>query len=169
MLYLIVVMLGKVFAKKNLPLGISLLRVFYAINAFLLFFTSLLFFDYLDIVIFGKIMPPAPAVVIRLLLVAIPLYLIISFSALKKESYPLALAYHSFFLINAVTLMIYSLNKNLKIKPLLEILTKSEYKTTRIEDFFGIPLHIYIIQSLSIVIGLAILVYLYKKRSFFKN
>lgn len=155
--------------KKNLPIGISLLRLFYAVNAFLLFFTSLLFFDCLDIVIFGKTMPAMPAVIVRLILAGLPLYLIFGFSVLKKESYPLALLYHFFFLINAATTMIYSLNKNLRIRPLLEIITKPEYKTSRISDFFGASFHIYIIQTLSIVIGFAIITYLYKKRALFKN
>lgn len=168
MLYL-VIMIRKAPAKKNLPLGISLLRIFYAINASLLFFTSLAFFGHLDIAIFGQVMPALAAAVTRLLLVSIPLYLVYGFSGLKKESYPVASIYHAFFLINAGALILYSLNKDLKIKPLLEITAKPEYRASRIADLLGTPFHVYIIHALSILIGLAILAYLFKKRSLFKN
>jgi hypothetical protein len=159
----------KISAKKNLPLGISVLRIFYAINASLLFFTSLAFFGQLDIAIFGQVMPTLAAAAVRLFLVAIPLYLVYAFSGLKKESYPVASIYHAFFLMNAVTLILYSFNKALRIKPLLEITAKPEYRASKIGDLFGTPIHVYIIHTLSILIGLAILAYLFKKRNLFKN
>jgi hypothetical protein len=155
--------------KKHLPRGTVLLCIFYATNAFLLLFTTLIFFRYLDIVIFGKTATLSYSIFIRTVLIILPSYLAFGFYFLKKEAPALAMGFHSFFIINGITTMIHLLKGNLRLRPLLEIVLKPEYKTIRIIDFFGIPLQIYIIHILSIGIGLSIIIYLLKNRKVFTN
>jgi hypothetical protein len=153
--------------KDNLPFGISLLRVFYAINAFLLLFTSLLFFDYLDVIFFGKAVSAMQAAGIRLLLVILPLYLVFGFSYLKKTAYHLAVIYQSLFIINAVAIIAAHVNKSFPLRPLFEITIKPEFKTRQIGDLLGSSFQLYAVQIFSILIGASIIVYLFKKRKIF--
>lgn len=154
---------------KNLPFGISLLRIFYAINAFLFLITSVIFFEYLDILIFGKTAPPIAAGLIRLILIAFPAYLVLAISLLKKECFPLATAYHLFFTLNGISTLFYFINKNLGLKPFLEITLKPEYKTNYIVDLFGVSAQTYVIQTLGILISILIIIYLFKRKNIFSN
>lgn len=165
MLYLI--LMKNKLSLKTLPLGISLLRVFYAVNALLLLLTSLMFFDYLDVIILGKVMPAIMAVTIRLILVIFPLYLALGFSFLRKDAYRSALIYQFLFIINAVTIIFSHASANLKIKPVFEITIKPDYNTNRIGDLIGSSSQLYIVQTLSIIIGASIIFYLFNKRKLF--
>jgi len=155
--------------KKNLPLGISLLRIFYAINAFLFLITSIIFFEYLDVLIFGKVMPPMAAGLIRLILIAFPVYLVLAISLLKKECYPTVTIYHLFFALNGISTLFYFLNQNLKLKPFLEIAIKPEYRVNSMIDLFGVSTQAYVIQIFGILINILIIAYLFKKRKIFSN
>jgi hypothetical protein len=155
--------------KKNLPLGISLLRIFYTINAFLFLITSIIFFEYLDILIFGKVMPPIAAGLIRLILITFPAYLVLVISLLKKECYHSAIVYHLFFILNGLSILFYLLNQNLKLKPFLEIAVKPEYRVNSMIGLFGISSQAYVIQIFGIFINILIIAYLFKKRKVFSN
>lgn len=148
---------------KKSSFGISLLRVFYATNAFLFLFASLMFFEYVDMVIFGKTISLIPTTIIRLILIILPVYLAFAIPFHNKETYILAITYHLFFTINGIFTIFYLLNKNLKLKPLLVTIIKPEYETTRAIDLFTTSFQAYAIQIFSIFISTFIIAYLFIK------
>ena len=59
-------------------------------------------------------------------------------------------------------------NPNTKLNPFLEITLKPEYKAGHIDDLLTVSFKTYLIQVLGVVIGLSIIIYLFKKRDLFK-
>lgn len=70
--------------KAEPPFGLTLLCVFYIINALLFLITSLMFFKYLDIIIIGKIAHGVYAFLIRAFLIILPLYIAFGLRFLRK-------------------------------------------------------------------------------------
>ena len=93
--------------KKNLPLGVSILRYFYLVNAVLLIISSIIFSKYLNVVVCGKITPVVVGNLIRIFLIIMPLYLAIGFSLLQKTSLYAAVTYQIFFILNGILTTIY--------------------------------------------------------------
>lgn len=152
---------------KRLPRGISVLHVFYFLNASLFFLASLVFFEYLDIITLGKTSHPVLDSAIRLLLVITPLYIAFGLLHLKKDAYFLAIAYQLFFIINGVLTILHFRYVKLSALPIFEIVLKPDYKTPRIIDFFGPSPQAYLTQILGIVVGVIILAYLLAKAKIF--
>jgi len=154
--------------KKNAPFGVTFLCVFYVINALLFFVTTLIFFGYLDIIIFGNTIDGMPASLIRLILIIFPLYLALGLPFLRKDIYFLTISYHLFFLINGVLMVLYFHEKtNSRLRPLLEIALKPEYKVWRISDLFVTPFHVYFVQIVGAIIGVFIIIYLLARKKLF--
>lgn len=114
-------------------------------------------------------MKVVPAFIIRLILIVLPLYLVFGFLYLKKEALLLAITYHLFLIINGILTIVYYLNENLIIRPLLEISLKPEYKPVGGISLFGPSFHTYLVQILGVIIGFFIIIYLLAKRKIFKN
>ncbi len=148
------------------PFWLSLLGAFYVINAFLLLFTTILFFKHIGVLILGKSVEDTQALTTRLLLVILPLYLADGIYHLRKNAWRFIAAYHLFFVTNGVFTILH-LNLNSRFTPILEIALKPEYKAGYILDLLGTPLHIYILHTLGVATGILIIIYVLSKRRLF--
>ncbi|MEI8176757.1 MAG: hypothetical protein WCG78_07835 [Candidatus Omnitrophota bacterium] len=153
--------------RKELPLGLNLLRIFYALNALLFFISSAVFAGYLTILICGRVIPDLWASAARIALLALPLYLIVGISRLRKDAYLLALAYHAFFIVNAASELLCLSRAVVGTHPLFEIALKPEYRSNQIGTLLGPPWHIYLVHLSAAVIGGAFIAYLIHHRNLF--
>ena len=84
--------------KRFLPLGVRLLSSIYLINAILYILSLLLFYN--RILVVGQEVNKVIAWVVRLALIAVPIYLFFRLKYLKKDAWVLAIYFHLFFIIN---------------------------------------------------------------------
>lgn len=154
---------------EEIPLGLYGLSVFYILNSLLVLVSTFIFYDYIDILIFGITANDITAFLVKAFLIIFPLYLAHGISLLKKKGLILAIVYQFFFIMNAA-LAIFDANRvNPAINPILEIALKPEYKVVRISDFFKSQAQLYSLQTAGILIGIIIISYLLAQRRYFDS
>lgn len=139
---------------KQLPLGIKIIRKIYIINVVFYILSLLFFLNY--ILILGRYADPAASALVRLLCIAMPVYLYLRLPALKRDSLILAVCFHAALIINNIT----------------ALLEYNGYSRTivRITGKFGSAIYSrseVLFLILSIFVNALILFYFFRKRNIF--
>ena len=142
--------------KGATPLGIKLVCSVYIVNTVL--FVLSLFMFYSRIFILGNEIGPALSSLVRFVLVFIPMYLYFRLAQLKKDAFFLAIIFHLFFLINAVTNYLEYLGCSYSIIHITGLYGSDIFSSTQM-----------LVLCASAVVNLCILGYLYNKRNIFGN
>lgn len=151
----------------NPPVGIGMLTFFYLLTSVIFAFSTILFYEYLDVTIFGIVVPAIFAVIIKIIFVLLPLFIYFGFTRFKRAAWITAICYHAFFIINGTMCMVDMFNKNFVIKPIFQI------KAKVLPDFFK---YLYIQENttnqltiliIGVILSVTIIIYLAKKQDWF--
>lgn len=148
------------------PAGIEILRYFYAFTALLSAFHLFFLLQYTNVLWFENVLPEQKSFCITLILIILPLLLYFGFKFHNIGVWLAAFAYHVFFTINSLIGALFTLWSGFPLKPIIRITGK---------DFGGLllgkdtALRLFTVFNLNLFMGVIILWYLWRKRSYFKR
>lgn len=155
------------FNKPNVePSGIELLRYFYALTSLLSGVHLIFFLKYTNIFWFDSILAEPNNAIAILVLGIIPLLLYFGFKYPTLPIWCMAFAYHIFFTLNSFLGVVFALNNNFFIKPMLRITGKSATPSTLSGDT---ALRLFTIFNINLFMGIIILWYLWRQRRYFES
>jgi hypothetical protein len=140
----------------TIPFGVKLVCSVYIVNT-VLFILSLVLFNS-RILVFGNETGEALSSFVRFMLVFVPVYLYFRMSKLKKDSLFLAIGFHAFFLVNTASSYLEYMGYFYSIIHITGLYGSDLLSSTQM-----------LVSSLSAIVNLIILGYLYKRRDIFAS
>lgn len=140
--------------RKDVPLGIRLIRYIYLVNVILYILSLVIFLN--RIFILGRQANKGESLVIRLALICMPLYLYFRLRNLKKDAWVLAIYFHIFFLINNSLGFLEFGGYVHSLIRISGVYSSIVYSPTRL-----------FVLALNTIVNLFILGYLFRKRAYF--
>lgn len=148
------------------PTGVNMLSYFYLLNALFFGCSIIGFYEYIDLVISGRVVVGLERTIIVSFLLFVPLFLFFGMRLLSSFAYYLALVYQSFFLVNGLLILLSAIVPSFPIKPLVRMTGVQLTSLVSAAELGPAPSELWV-YSLVVLIGIGVISYLIRQQKVF--